>query len=143
MHRCSLEQGWHDMDIQDMTVTNGHAALCQVIDIKDFQGNNKEETEEWLEREMFEKYGNEDKELVIHNPLLRILTKFEMMDNDSQIELYGYAKSIIMGFGNEISLKDKFWNILKEGSSKNGSWRAVDEFASTLLMESNNYSCNL
>ena len=108
------------MDIHDITVTNGHAALCQVIDIKDLQGNNKEETEEWLEREMLEKYGHEDKELVIHNPLLRILTKFEALDHDSQIELYGYAKSIIMGFGNEISLKDRLWSILEKGSSKNG-----------------------
>lgn len=85
------------MDIQDKTVTNGHAALCQLIDIKDFQGNNKEETEEWLEREMLEKYGHEDKELVIHNPLLRILTKFEIMDYGSQIELYGYAKVLLWG----------------------------------------------
>lgn len=130
------------MDMHDMTVTNRHAALCQVIDIKDFQGNNKEETEEWLEREMFEKYGHEDKELVIHNPLLRILTKFEMMDNDSQIELYGYAKSIIMGFGNEISLKDKFWNILEKGSSKNGSWQVVEEFANTLLLKASTYNYN-
>lgn len=130
------------MDIQDKTVTNGHAALCQVIDIKDFQGNNKEETEEWLEREMLEQYGHEDKELVIHNPLLRILTKFEMMDYGSQIELYGYAKSIIMGFGNEISLKDRLWSILEKGSSKNGSWQAVEEFANTLLLEGKMYSCN-
>ncbi len=130
------------MDIQDKTVTNGHAALCQLIDIKDFQGNNKEETEEWLEREMLEKYGHEDKELVIHNPLLRILTKFEIMDYGSQIELYGYAKSIIMGFGNEISLKDKLWSILEKGSSKNGSWQAVEEFANTLLLEGKMYSCN-
>ena len=130
------------MDIQDKTVTNGHAALCQLIDIKDFQGNNKEETEEWLEREMLEKYGHEDKELVIHNPLLSILTKFEIMDYGSQIELYGYAKSIIMGFGNEISLKDKLWSILEKGSSKNGSWQAVEEFANTLLLEGKMYSCN-
>lgn len=130
------------MDIQDKAVTNGHAALCQVIDIKDFQGNNKEETEEWLENEMLEKYGHEDKELVLHNPLLRILTKFEALDHGSQIELYGYAKSIIMGFGSEISLKDRFWNILEKGSSKNGSWQAVDEFANILLLEGQMYSCN-
>lgn len=142
MHRCSLGQGWHDMDIQDKTVTNGHATLCKVIDMKDFKRNNKAETEEWLENEMLEKYGHEDKELVLHNPLLRILTKFEMMDHGSQIELYGYAKSVIMGFGNEISLKDRFWNILEKGSSKNGSWQAVEEFANTLLLEGKMYSCN-
>ncbi len=130
------------MDIQDRAVTNGHAILCNVIDIKDLQRNNKEETEEWLEKEMLKKYGYEDKELVIHNPLLRILTKFEMLDNNSQIELYGYAKSVIMGFDNEISLKDRLWNILEKGSSKNGSWQAVEEFADTLLFEGSMYSCN-
>ncbi len=130
------------MDIQDKTVTNGHATLCKVIDMKDFKRNNKAETEEWLENEMLEKYGHEDKELVLHNPLLRILTKFEMMDHGSQIELYGYAKSVIMGFGNEISLKDRFWNILEKGSSKNGSWQVVEEFANTLLLKASTYNYN-
>lgn len=124
------------MDIQNKTLTNkhGYATLCKVVDIKNFQRNKKEEIEKWLEKEVLEKYGQEDKELVLHNPLLRISTKFEMLDYDSQIELYGYAKNIIMGFGNDISLKDKLWSILEKGSSKSGSWQAVEEFANTLLM---------
>lgn len=132
------------MDIQNKTLTDeyGYAALCKVIDIKDFQRNKKEKIEEWLEKEVLEKYGQEDKELVLHNPLLRINTKFEMLDYNSQIELYGYAKSIIMGFGSEISLKDKLWSILEKGSSKNGSWQAVEKFADTLLVAGNMYSHN-
>lgn len=132
------------MDIQNRTLVSGcgYSTLHKVVDIKDFQRSNKEKIEECLEREMLVKYGYEDKELVLHNPLLRIFTKFEMLDYDSQIELYEYAKSIIMGFGNEISLKDKLWNILEKGSSKSGSWQAVEKFADTLLVAGNMYSHN-
>ncbi len=129
MRRCSLAWGWHDMEIQ-----------CKVIDIKSFQKDKKENIEEWLEEKVLKKYVHEDKELVLRNPVLRILIKFEALDHDSQIELYGYAKSIIMGFGNEISMRDKLWSVIEKGSSKNGSWQAVEEFADTLLLKAGIYN---
>lgn len=131
MHRCSLEQGWHDMEIQ-----------CKVIDIRSFQKDKKEKIEEWLVEKISEKYRSEDREFALHSPLLRIITKFETLDHDSQIELYGFAKSVIMGFGNEISMRDKLWSVLEKGSSENGSWQVVEEFANKLLLKSNMYSCN-
>ena len=45
-----------------------------------------------------------------------------------------------MGFGNEISMRDKLWSVIEKGSSKNGSWQAVEEFADTLLLKAGIYN---
>lgn len=73
------------------------ASPCKVVSISDFEGSRKERIEEWLKKEMEERYGEFDS--VLDNPLLRISTKFDALSAESQVTLFGFAKGYVLGPG--------------------------------------------
>jgi len=116
--------------MQGNTITHTDTA-CQVVDISGFKGCRKEMVEDWLRKKMSETYGD-DSECILGNPLLRISTKFTALSHSAQHKLYGYAERVIMAQGNELTLKDKLWDVLEKGG-RDGSWETIEKYADTLL----------
>lgn len=112
------------------------ASPCKVVSISDFEGSRKERIEEWLKKEMEERYGEFDS--VLDNPLLRISTKFDALSAESQVTLFGFAKGYVLGPGGGISLRDQLWSILEAGRS--AAWEAVEEYADSLLIKEKTYN---
>lgn len=119
-------------------VTVSHiAAPDKVVNINDFGSRRKEQIERWLEEEIGRKYGDRDS-IILKNPLIRIITRFEALDAKSQYELYRYAKGRILGIDQDLNLRDKLWSVIEKGGS-NGSWEDVEEFADSLLIREKAY----
>lgn len=112
------------------TVSN--IGCCQIVSIAEFGSRKAEkaaEMEKWLEERVVEEYGDEN---VVQNPLIRIITKFRALAEDSQIQLFRYAES---RFGGD-ALDRQFWNMLErqpETMDKRTGWEMVEKRADTLL----------
>lgn len=109
----------------------------KIVNICDFGSKKQEQIERWLEEEISRKYGERDS-IILKNPLIRIITRFEALDTKSKYELYRYAKARIFESGQDLSLRDKFWNVVEKGGS-DGSWEDVEKFADTLLIREKIY----
>ncbi len=112
------------------TVSN--TGCCQIVSIAEFGSRRAEKAakmEKWLEERVVEEYGDES---VVQNPLIRIITKFRALAEDSQIQLFRYAEG---RFGGD-ALDRQFWNMLErqpETMDKRTGWEMVEKRADTLL----------
>lgn len=114
------------------TVSN--TGCCQIVSIAEFGSrriDKADQMEKWLEEKIIEEYGDAD---MLHNPLIRIITKFRALTEDSQLQLFRYAKN---RFGSD-TLDQQFWNMLErqpEMMDKRTGWRMVENRADTLLQK--------
>lgn len=104
--------------------------LGNIVDINDFGNRRKERIEEWLRKQIVERYDSES-DVVVKNPLLRLSTIFECLSNTAQYELYGYAKKAALGECGRLSMKKEFWNFLELAPE---AWDDIQEFADKLLI---------
>lgn len=115
-----------------------HTIPGKIVNMDDYGSRRKEQIERWLEEEIDRSYGERDS-IILGNPLIRIITRFDALDSKVQHELYGYAKERILGRNCDMKLRDKFWSVLREGGSDDGSWKDVEDFADTLLIREKTY----
>lgn len=123
-----------------MRAADSRSCSCQVISIENVGTVKRQKVEEWLRQEIIKQYGDG---CVLDNPLLRIATLFDNLSHKAQYELFEYAKSRILGIGQELELRDKLWSVLQKGGSRDGSWNDVEEFAGHLICKENVYKKSL
>lgn len=104
--------------------------LGNIVNINDFGNRRKERIEEWLRKQIVERY-NDKSDVVVKNPLIRLSTIFECLSNTAQCELYGYAKRAALGECGRLSMKKEFWNFLEMAPA---AWDDIQEFADELLI---------
>lgn len=124
------------MDIQRAVVNNTcqMAEPCQVINIEDFEGYREAKLEEWLEEQMYQIYKDKD-DITLHNPLLRIATKFEALSREAQWALFGYVEAAMETVRRPVTLADRFWSLLEKGGREEGLWAGIENYANELLIE--------
>ena len=116
------------------TETVSNTSCCQIVSIAEF-GNRRtdkaDRMEKWLEDKIIEEYGHED---AVHNPLIRIITKFLALTEDGQRQLFRYAED---RFGSD-TLDRQLWNMLErqpETMDQRTGWGMVENRADTLLQK--------
>lgn len=107
---------------------------CQIVSIVEFgsrRTDKADQMEKWLEEKIIEEYGDED---AVHNPLIRIITKFRALTEDGQRQLFRYAEN---RFGSD-TLDRQLWNLLErqpETMDIRTGWGKVENRADTLLQK--------
>lgn len=114
------------------TVSN--TSCCQIVSIAEFGSRRTDKVdrmEKWLGEKIIEEYGDED---AVHNPLIRIITKFRALTEDGQRQLFRYAEN---RFGSD-TIDRQLWNMLErqpETMDKRTGWEMVESRADTLLQK--------
>lgn len=114
------------------TETVSNTGCCQIVSIAEFDSRRTDKAdwmEKWLEEKIIEEYGDEN---VVHNPLIRIITKFRALTEDGQHQLFRYAEN---KFGSD-TLDRQLWNMLArqpEMMDKRTGWGMVENRADKLL----------
>ncbi len=116
------------------TETVSNTGCCQIVSIAEFGSRRTDKAdrmEKWLEEKIIEEYGDED---AVHNPLIRIITKFRALTEDGQRQLFRYAEN---RFGSD-TLDRQLWNMLErqpETMDIRTGWGMVENRADTLLQK--------
>lgn len=116
------------------TETVSNTGSCQIVSIVEFgsrRTDKADQMEKWLEEKIIEEYGDED---AVHNPLIRIITKFRALTEDGQHQLFRYAEN---RFGSD-TLDRQLWNMLErqpETMDIRTGWGMVENRADTLLQK--------
>lgn len=111
------------------------AAPGNIVNIGDFGSRRREQIEEWLKGQIFERYG-ERGEAVFRNPLIRLSTIFAALSDTAQHELHGYARRAALGERGKLSMSKEFRNFLEMAPA---AWEDIEEFADTLLVKEKTY----
>lgn len=116
------------------TETVSNTGCCQIVSIAEFGSRRTDKAdrmEKWLEEKIIEEYGDED---AVHNPLIRIITKFRALTEDGQRQLFRYTEN---RFGSD-TLDRQLWNMLErqpETMDIRTGWGMVENRADTLLQK--------
>lgn len=103
---------------------------ARIVNISDHGAYKERQLEECMERSIMEQYG---KRAAVQNPIIRIHTKFDAMDNRGQLKLCGYAERCMMGRTDKSSVRDRFWKILELLDME--MWQDIERYADELLIE--------